>query len=256
MLLTLLLNSTLSYVAIQRYVPNREQLILSTTLSNNSLRYQGVQSGTRISGKRLRLEATQQPSLLETEQSTYQEINHNRNTLAQELLDMATKVGQVGSKASEEKRQSLVYLASKLIPLSDASPARKILEGSHQLIYSASSGGSSGAVGPFVGKVEQRFKNEKEFFNVVMFPGVEIQLLAERSIMDDTRIKVKFVETTLSLFGVNVKKFPVKGVGVWKQLFVGEVNVVLPGKENEEPRRTLLRVMEAPSLFIIIKDLN
>jgi hypothetical protein len=180
----------------------------------------------------------------------------DKHVVAQQLLDLAHSVGQVGSTASEEERQQLVDVAAKLEPFSEQNPAKRTLEGTHHLVYSASPGGSSGSVGPFVGKVEQRFVDDTQFYNVVILPGAEIQLLAERSIMDGNRIKVKFIETSILLFGNKVKTFPVKGAGVWKQLFVGEVKVLIPGEKSHNTRNILLRVMEAPSLFIILEVLD
>lgn len=78
---------------------------------------------------------------------------------------------------------------------------------------------------------------------------MEIKLMAERTVLDDTRIRVVFRETTVRLFGVwNVLRKETQGKGVWKYLFAGVV-------ENEEGNKMFLRVMETPSLFVIKQDL-
>lgn len=174
-----------------------------------------------------------------------------RDEIIQNLLAEARVIGQVGSKTTPENRQKLVDIAKSLSTYTDKNPAKIPLasEEPHNLIYSASPGGSSGAVGPFVGKVEQNFPNEKDFINSVqLFGGVlKVQLFAERKVLDSKRIRVTFKETVVNLFGNEVLRKDTKGQGVWNHLFVGEVEI--------EGKRRLLRVLETPSLFIIENDL-
>ena len=119
------------------------------------------------------------------------------------------------------------------------------MEGRHELIYSASPGASSGALGPLVGKVSQSFLDETRFINRVELLGgtVKIELNAERKVLDESRIRVKFKETAFYIFGQEVKRGEVKGSGVWDLMFSGMVTV------NGEKMR--LRIMKTPSTFII-----
>jgi len=160
-----------------------------------------------------------------------------------ELIVECRKVGQVGSLASKEKQENLVSLAKPLEQYSVKNPAKYPLSGIHDLIYSAAPGGSSGKVGPFVGKVTQNFIDEETFINAVEFGPLKIALRANREVKSDKVIKVTFEETTISAFGQKVKQFETSGGGSWKYIFCGEVD----GK--------LVRVMETPSLFVLEQPL-
>ena len=89
------------------------------------------------------------------------------NELATKLINKCKEYGQIGSKLTEEQQTIIDELASALIPYSDTAPAQVDLQGRHVLIYSASPGASSGALGPFVGSVSQSFLDEERFINRV-----------------------------------------------------------------------------------------
>ena len=89
------------------------------------------------------------------------------NELATKLINKCKEYGQIGSKLTEEEQTIIDELASALIPYSDDGPAQVDLQGRHDLIYSASPGASSGALGPFVGSVSQSFLDEERFINRV-----------------------------------------------------------------------------------------
>jgi len=89
------------------------------------------------------------------------------NELATKLINKCKEYGQIGSKLTEEQQTIIDELASALIPYSDDGPAQVDLQGRHDLIYSASPGASSGALGPFVGSVSQSFLDEERFINRV-----------------------------------------------------------------------------------------
>ncbi|KAL3794313.1 hypothetical protein HJC23_012438 [Cyclotella cryptica] len=175
-----------------------------------------------------------------------------RDDLADQLIKTCKKLGQVGSKLSQEDRASIDDIANMLSAFSERAPAKFDLQGTHSLVYSASPGGSSGAIGPFVGKVTQSFLNEEKFINrVELLNGIfKIELNAERRVLDDDRIKVTFKETAFSLFGIEVIRKEVKGQGVWRCVFAGTVN--LP-KEDGEVERVLVRVLKTPSTFVIVQ---
>ena len=192
--------------------------------------------------------------------------------LAANLIETCRNYGQVGSLLSEQQRSEIESLAGRredfiqlvstsrilvsrlthllpdaLSPFSDDCPARKALTGQHELVYSASPSASSGKLGPFTGDVTQSFLDDSRFINrVELFGGLaKVELNAERKVVDDTRIKVFFKRTDFFLFGKEVKSGEVKGAGVWDYKFSGIVEV------NGE--RLLLRVMDTPSLFVIIQ---
>lgn len=186
-------------------------------------------------------------STLQTDITSETETDSELNDLAARLLNTCADYGQIGSKLTEDQRATIDDLASSLTPFSDPAPAQIDLTGTHELIYSASPGGSSGAVGPLVGKVSQTFLDEERFINRVEFFGgmLKIELHAERKVLDESRIRVKFKETAFSLFGNEVKRGEVKGSGVWDYTFSGSVLV--------DGERMRLRVMNTPSTFVIVQ---
>lgn len=167
--------------------------------------------------------------------------------LATKLIETCRKYGQVGSQLSDQERSEIESLADALSPFSDDCPARETLTGQHELVYSASPSASSGKLGPFTGDVTQSFLDETSFINrVELFGGLaKVELNAERKIVDDTKIKVFFKRTDFFLFGKEVKSGEVKGAGIWDYRFSGLVEL------NGE--RILLRVIDTPSLFVIIQ---
>ena len=160
------------------------------------------------------------------------------------LLDAIVEAGVVGVDASDEQQARVEELASALAGTgSEKAQSRVPLQGTYDLLYSMSKGGSNGKVGPFVGSVTQIIVDETNFINQVELLGgvLTVQLQAKREILDDDRIRVSFVETVFKLFGNEVKRAPAKGVGVWEQLYV----------EAGSDGSAKLRVMRTPSLFIL-----
>lgn len=182
----------------------------------------------------------------------YSKRSDEKYDIANQLMSTCTNFGQVGSKLTEEEQSTIDDIVSKLTPYSDSSPAKIELKGNHNLVYSASPGGSSGAIGPFVGKVTQSFPNETQFINRVEFLNgiVKIELNAERKVLDDNRIKVVFKETAVKVFGKEVVRKEVKGQGVWSYVFGGIVSLKNGNGEEEE---YLLRVLKTPSTFVIVQ---
>lgn len=192
------------------------------------------------------LKAAEQSAVFAAETNT--ETTLDSNSIATKLLETCSEYGQVGSKLTEEERAIIDDIAASLNPSSSPSPAKIELTGKHELIYSASPSASSGALGPLTGKVTQSFLDETKFINrVEFFAGAfKIELYAERKVLDDTRIRVKFKETVISLLGQEVKRFEAKGSGIWDYVFAGPVTT--PSGE-----KMLLRVMKTPSTFVIVQ---
>lgn len=115
------------------------------------------------------------------------------------------------------------------------------LQGKHTLLYSMAKGGSNGKLGPFVGKVQQDFLDDENFINSVSLGPLMIRLQAVREILTDRNVRVKFKNTSVSLFGNCLVNKETKGQGVWKMRYFN--------KDPTVGRR--IRVMDTPSLFII-----
>ncbi|CAK9108448.1 unnamed protein product [Durusdinium trenchii] len=142
-----------------------------------------------------------------------------------------------GVGASELLQQKVESAAVDLEALCPGQPAKTKLSGVWDLLYCTAEGGSNGKIGPLVGDVTQTFVDEKRFVNAVDFGPFRVALQAEREIVDDKQIRVKFKETVFSIFGLEIFRKATKGAGVWTQRFVD------PG----------LRVMNTPSLFVLRK---
>jgi hypothetical protein len=178
------------------------------------------------------------------------ELAVQRNAKIYQILDTARAIGQVGCLASEEDQRLIEKLTADAIPLSESrQPAKYPLTGVHRLVYSAAKGASSGRVfGNVVGKVTQLFEDDEIFYNRVNFGPLQISLRARRKVMNDTTIKVSFLETSFNLFGKTISKKEVGGGGVWKVKFVGIVR-------SADGTGKLVRIMDTPSLFILVQDL-
>lgn len=154
-----------------------------------------------------------------------------------ELLALCTAAPPNGVGASAEEAAGVEAAAAALSTFCSAEPARQDLSGVWELVYTATAGGSSGKVGPFVGKVTQEMVDDTAFVNAVeLFGGaLRVALRAEREVLDAERIRVTFKEMVFSLFGMEVLRKPTGGAGVWRQRYVDEG----------------LRVMDTPSLFVL-----
>ena len=196
------------------------------------------------------------------------------NEAASRLLKTCAEYGRVGSKLTDDQRATVDDLAYALGQYSDRAPARfdQLLRGRHELIYSASPGASSGALGPLVGTVSQSFVDEVRLFfargcvilhtsnrfptpfgdqvryinRVELFGGLfRVELNAERELLSESKVRVKFRETAFYLLGNEVKRGEANGSGVWDYIFSGFVNV--------DGEKMLLRVMKTPSTFVIVQ---
>ena len=143
---------------------------------------------------------------------------------------------QNGVGASERTVLTVEAIAAELESRRDldAFPA---LEGAHELVFSTSTGASSGKLGPFVGHVTQTFLDEKTFVNAVELGPLKVALTARRETLDMSgwTYRVTFESMGLSLFGVEVGSKPISGGGTWNIRYVDDD----------------LRIMDAPSLFVL-----
>lgn len=176
-----------------------------------------------------------------------------RDQAVTNLLDLARQYGPIGSLQSQEIQDAILSAARELVPFSDPKPARISLpagQAPHELVYSASTGGSSGLLfGNVYGSVSQVF-NDTTFVNSVEFGPVRLSLNADLKIKDDWNNKVVFRQTAVQVFGQTVVNKEMKGAGIWKYLFAGVVEDATTGKQKN------VRVLETPSLFILTQDVE
>lgn len=148
--------------------------------------------------------------------------------------DEAPKNGVGANELVQAKVESAAVALEASCP---AQPSRSKLSGVWDLQYCTAEGSSNGKIGPSVGDVTQTFVDDVRFVNAVEFGPLRVALQAEREIMDDQQIRVKFKETVFSIFGLELFRKPTKGSGIWTQRFVDAG----------------LRVMNTPSLFVLRK---
>jgi hypothetical protein len=168
-------------------------------------------------------------------------MTSSATTAENSLIDAAIAAGQVGTDAPEDLVLAVAAAAEALSKECAGEPARVPLRGTYELLHSMSKGGSSGKVGPFTGRVTQRIVDDITFVNQVELGPLKVALMAEREVLDADRIRVKFVETAISVFGLELTRKPTQGTGVWQQQYVSA------GRDGS----ARLRVMNTPSLFVL-----
>lgn len=171
----------------------------------------------------------------------------------QELLVNARRLGPFGCYASASDQEYIRALARQLKErgVGSATPAREVLSGPFSLVYSDSTGASSGKLGFLQGNVIQEFISEDRYINrLSLWDGlVELALLADLKVTTDYLDTVKFLNITWKAFGRDLYDSSITGGGVWDYLFLGPVR-------NEQGEPILLRVLLAPSLFILEQPLS
>ena len=180
---------------------------------------------------------------MSTVSETTEKAQHKEHL--QRFLREGREFGPIGVYQPEPNQKLMKLKAKELSPHSDPQPARLPLVGTHKLLYSDAPGNSSGKlVGPIYGSVTQEFVDDTTFINAVEIGPLKICLRAEREVLDDKKIRVKFVETTVELFGVPVLQKETTGAGIWEFLYSGVV-------ENKDGTSKRIRIMKTPSLFVL-----
>jgi hypothetical protein len=178
--------------------------------------------------------------------STANQVDPTTSLLVQSLLRLGRQYGPVGDRQPQDVRDRISEIARRLPKSTTAAPARYPLTGTHDLVYSSAEGFSSGKLGPFDGIVQQEFIDDITFRNSVRLGPLTLTLTATREIRDDETIIVTFRSTTARLFEQTIVSRPITGGGVWKILFTGTIV-----DEDDDRRTKLVRVLEAPSLFVL-----
>mmetsp|Transcript_8614 Transcript_8614/g.14566 ORF Transcript_8614/g.14566 Transcript_8614/m.14566 type:complete len:225 (-) Transcript_8614:181-855(-) len=171
-----------------------------------------------------------------------------RDEKVQEVLALGRELGPIGAFADPDDQSRIVEMARGLAKFSDPCPSEAPYRGIHRLVYSDSTGGSSGRLfGPVYGSVTQTFLDDDSnatFINSVEIGPFQIALRAQRQVVDDQTNKVIFQETTAKAFGRTLLTKQITGGGIWNYIFHGTI-------QDMDGTSKLVRVMEAPSLFVL-----
>ena len=109
------------------------------------------------------------------------------------------------------------------------------------LLYSDSAGNSSGKLGPFVGRVTQRFSDERgsgKYANVVRLGPLTLSLAAVAAPVEKSKkksdeknesLRVTFVDLAVDVFGKRAlnKPFPPGRAGTWRMAYASDAIRVL-----------------------------
>jgi hypothetical protein len=186
----------------------------------------------------------------------------DQEDLIRSLLEQ-TREEADGTKLPSSQREAINSIVQNLEDITSQDESLDMtsipLEGKHRLIY-IDSERTPQYIGPFKGTTTQYFINDEEFQNRLSLGPIQIALTALRQRMDGYRMKVKFQSFGVNIFGSEVVKKELKQQGVWKMVFVGEVDdssesASRTSVQQETKRKILLRVMRTPSLYILAKDL-
>jgi len=142
-----------------------------------------------------------------------------------DFLAAALKGPKNGVDASPEQREQIESKLERLIELNTVKepayallrPPYQYFDGTFELLYTNTAGGSSGKVGPFIGDVTQTFLGIRDndamgfsrrgvFTNNVQVGPLRVSLQARCESKTEEKLVITFEETSISLFGVPVKK--------------------------------------------------
>lgn len=149
-----------------------------------------------------------------------------------------------GTDLDEAGEAKVKALIQELVARDDSIPNPALLDLANtnwDLAYSDSSGNSSGKLGPFVGRVEQRFKDEPrsgKYENIVRLGPLTLSLAAVAEPLEKSKknesLRVTFVDLTVSAFGRRVltKPFPPGRAGTWRMAYASDAVRVLYTNQN------------------------
>ena len=155
------------------------------------------------------------------------EVETTREAAKKDFMEAARKGPKNGVGASPEQRALIEEKLAVLCALNPTpEPAVELLrppftyfDGTFSLLYTNTTGGSSGKLGPFVGDVTQTFEGMRDlddmgfsrrgiFSNAAQFGPLRTSLRARCERRGDSKLAITFEELSVSLFGVQVQKKP------------------------------------------------
>ena len=154
----------------------------------------------------------------------------------EELRQLTSGTGN-GTQCTPERRATVEALVQELERSnSNLQPASLPLRNtSWTLLYSNTSGNSSGKLGPFVGRVTQEFDEQDGFANTVDLGVLKVTLNATYETKNDQIIVVRFRNTELCVFGFKLfsKAFERTAVGSWKVTYASsDLRILYSNQDN------------------------
>lgn len=170
-----------------------------------------------------------------------------------QLLDEVDATGTNGLRATRAQQESIAGLVSLLERSSPTSrPAySKLMAGSWELLYTDFDppAGSSGKLGPFVGRVLQDLQpDSKQIFNILKISTplrIDGELSAAVSILDDQTWQIEFRALKLSVLGLQVqnKPFPTREVRNWRISYLDKNLRIMRASRPEPGAKTFIFIL-------------
>ena len=146
-----------------------------------------------------------------------------------------------GTDLDEHAEAKVKAIVRELLARDDSAPDPNTIDlaGTNwDLLYSDSAGNSSGKLGPFVGRVTQRFSDERgsgKYANVVRLGPLTLSLAAvaapekKKSDEKNESLRVTFVDLAVDVFGKRAlnKPFPPGRAGTWRMAYASDAIRVL-----------------------------
>lgn len=145
---------------------------------------------------------------------------------------------QNGLAADDSTRAQIDALAKQLEeqnPTPDLARS-PLINGPWRLVFTTTTGGSAGKLGPFVGDVEQHFDLEEGgYTNFVKLGPVEGALEADWNVVDDSTWQVNFQSIRFSLFNVPLVQRKLNARGTWFLKYLDEDWRILYAQGGSKP---------------------
>lgn len=158
-------------------------------------------------------------------------------------LARGTDNGVTADPGTAAQIVALTHLLEEQNPTPDVSES-PLVAGCWELVYTDTSSSSAGRLGPFVGRVQQRFDDfppTRAYSNLVLLgPGdadlVKGELKATWDVEDTSTWKVTFQSISFSVLGLPlVKDKPLSQVGIWRHTYMDEDFRVLYAQSGIKP---------------------
>ncbi|KAG8462320.1 hypothetical protein KFE25_012140 [Diacronema lutheri] len=156
-------------------------------------------------------------------------------------LAAGTQNGLTADVSTAAQIQALAKLLEELNPTAHLATS-ELVDGQWQLVYTSTSGGSAGKIGPFVGRVEQHFDlRQGRYKNFVHLGPQAIDLVtgelqATWDVLGDALWRVNFKSISFFLLGLPiVKDKPLSQCGTWRLVYTDDDFRILWAQGGTKP---------------------